>query len=199
MKALGLVVSDKKIFENCILKTYFLTPWPTYATNQNHLNNFGRGPPRDHSCEVWSKSNEWFQRRRCLSKKVYGRRTTDDGRQMTTDDGQRSVTIAHPEHFVLRWAKKLSITLSVTPLTKLLLNLPQKGDNSDCHWTASVIAGVYLLPPLKTQNRKWVRMIVHKSMAHTINAVLCTFADVFFCCLYSTALWPCFKPYELRK
>jgi len=25
MKALGLVVSDKNIFENCILKTYFLT------------------------------------------------------------------------------------------------------------------------------------------------------------------------------
>ena len=56
MKALGLVVSDKKIFENCILKTYFLTPWPTYATNWNNLNNFDRGPPRDHSCEVWSKS-----------------------------------------------------------------------------------------------------------------------------------------------
>ena len=42
MKALGLVVSDK-IFESCILKTYFLTPWPTYVTNRNHLNNFGRG------------------------------------------------------------------------------------------------------------------------------------------------------------
>ena len=54
LKALGLVVSDKKIFEKCILKTYFLTTWPTYATNQNHLNNFGRGPPRDHSCWVWS-------------------------------------------------------------------------------------------------------------------------------------------------
>jgi len=40
MKALGLVVSDKKMFEICILKTYFLTPWPTYATNQNYLNNF---------------------------------------------------------------------------------------------------------------------------------------------------------------
>ena len=26
VKALGLVVSDKKIFESCILKTYFLTP-----------------------------------------------------------------------------------------------------------------------------------------------------------------------------
>jgi len=87
MKALGLVVSDK-IFESCILK--------------NHLNNFGRGLPRDHSCKVWSKSNEWFQRRRCLSKKVYGRRTS-------TDDGQRPVTIAHPEHFVLRWAKKENV------------------------------------------------------------------------------------------
>jgi len=49
-----------------------------HATNQNHLNNFGRGQPRDHSCEVWSKSNEWFQRRRCLSKNVYARRTTTD-------------------------------------------------------------------------------------------------------------------------
>jgi len=26
MKSLGFVVSDKKIFENCILKTYFFTP-----------------------------------------------------------------------------------------------------------------------------------------------------------------------------
>jgi len=40
MKALGRVVSDKKIFENCILKTYFFTLWPTYATNWNGLNNF---------------------------------------------------------------------------------------------------------------------------------------------------------------
>jgi len=39
MKALGLVVSDK-IFEIC--KTYFLTLWPTYPNNQNHLNNYGR-------------------------------------------------------------------------------------------------------------------------------------------------------------
>jgi len=107
MKVLGLVVSDKKVFENCILKTYFLTPWPTYPTNQNYLNNFSRGPPRNHSCEVWSKSNKWFQRRRCLSKTVYGRRTTDDGRRTTTDDGQRPVTIAHSELFVLRWAKNI--------------------------------------------------------------------------------------------
>ena len=98
---------QEDFFENCILKTYCLTPWPTYATNWNHLNKFGRGPPRNHSCEVWSKSSERFQSRRCLSKKVDGRRTTHDGRCTTTDDGQRPVTIAHREHFVLRWAKKL--------------------------------------------------------------------------------------------
>ena len=101
MKALGLVVSDKKIFENCILKTYFLTSWPTYATNWNGMNNFGRGPPRDRFYEVCLKSNERFQRRKCLRKKL----TTDDARRTTTHDGQRPVTIAHPEHFVLRWAK----------------------------------------------------------------------------------------------
>jgi len=55
---MGLAVSDKNIFENCILKTYFLTPGPTYATNWNGLNNFDRGPLRDHSCENWSKSNK---------------------------------------------------------------------------------------------------------------------------------------------
>ena len=56
----------------------------TYATNWNGLNNFDRGPPRDHSCEVWSKSNEWFQRRCCLKKllthaRTHGRWTTDNG------------------------------------------------------------------------------------------------------------------------
>ena len=58
----GPVVSDKKIFENCILKGLCLITLPTYATNQNHLNNFGRGSPRDHPCEVWTKSNEQFQK-----------------------------------------------------------------------------------------------------------------------------------------
>jgi len=53
MEALGLVVLEK-IFENCLLKTYFLTLWPTYATNQNHLNNFSRGPPS------WNNSRSDF-------------------------------------------------------------------------------------------------------------------------------------------
>ena len=71
------------IFENCILKTYFFTPWPTYTTNWNDLNNFGRWTPWNNSCEIGSKSNEWFQRRSCLKKLLtHGwthRRTTNNG------------------------------------------------------------------------------------------------------------------------
>jgi len=72
MKAPSHVVSDKKMFENCILNTYFLTLWFTYATNLNHMNNFDRGLAMYHYCEVWSKSNERFQRKWCLSKNVDG-------------------------------------------------------------------------------------------------------------------------------
>jgi len=108
MKALGLVVSNKKIFENCILKTYFLTPWPIYATNWNGLNNFDRGQPRNYSCEVWSKSNKRFQRRCCLKKLLTDGRT----HARTMDDGQWDITKAPLEHFVLRWAKKNLIKMT---------------------------------------------------------------------------------------
>jgi len=52
------------------------------------LNSFGRGTPRDHSCEVWSKSNEWIQRRSCLKKLLTHERTDArrDGR-WATDNG----------------------------------------------------------------------------------------------------------------
>ena len=109
-ETLGLVVSDKKIFKNCILKTYFLTPWPTYATNWNGLNNFDRGPPRDQFCKVWSKSNKRFQRRCSLKKLLTDERTdarthgrTDDGRRTPDIEGSQKLT----EHFVLRWAKNI--------------------------------------------------------------------------------------------
>jgi len=57
------------------MKPYLLTLWPTYATNWNVLNYFGRGTPRYNSCEVWSKSNEWCQRRSCLKILLTHRRT----------------------------------------------------------------------------------------------------------------------------
>ena len=84
MKALGLVVSDK-IFESCILITYFLTPWPTFAINCFDL---GVVP-------VCSKSNEWFQRRVCLRKLLT--HTQTDGR---TDNGRRSMGY----HKITPWA-----------------------------------------------------------------------------------------------
>jgi len=84
--------------------TYLLTPWPTYATNWNGLYNFDRGPLRDHSCELWSKSNKQLQRRCCLKKLL-----TDGQTHARTDDGQRTPDIEGSqkltEHFMLRWAK----------------------------------------------------------------------------------------------
>ena len=56
IKYKSLVVLDKKIFENCILKSYFLPRDLLMQTTGNSLNNFVRGPPWNHSCEVWSKS-----------------------------------------------------------------------------------------------------------------------------------------------
>ena len=44
--------------------------------DQNHLNNFETGPTKDHSCEVWSKSYQWFWRRRL---KIVDGQTDDDG------------------------------------------------------------------------------------------------------------------------
>jgi len=68
----------------CIFKTYFVTQWPHYATNRNGLKKFGSGTPRDHLCEVWSKSNEWSQRRSRLNENVYART------HAPADDGQRT-------------------------------------------------------------------------------------------------------------
>ena len=102
MKALGLVLSDKKIFFKLHFENLCLAPGDRLMQPTRTIGTTCRGPPRDHSCDVWSKSNELFQRRRCLSKKVYARRTMHDSRRTTTDDGQRPVTIAHPKHFVLR-------------------------------------------------------------------------------------------------
>jgi len=82
-KLWALQFRTRRCLKIAFSKTYLLTPWPTYATNWNGLNNFERGPPRDHSCEVWSKSNKWFQRRCCLKKlltdaRTHGRRTLKD-------------------------------------------------------------------------------------------------------------------------
>jgi len=52
-------------------KTYLLTLRPTYATNWNGWNNFDRGPPREHSCEVLLNSHKRSKRRCRLKFSLY--------------------------------------------------------------------------------------------------------------------------------
>ena len=59
--------------------------------------HFWRGPPKEHSCQVWSKLAKQFGRRRCLKK------------LLTTHDGHITTLKAPLEHVVLRWAKKIII------------------------------------------------------------------------------------------
>ena len=73
--------------------------------DRNHLNNFERGSTKDHSCEIWSKSYQWFRRRCCL-KIVNGRRDgrTDRRTTKTTTDGEWSQYLTLS--LWLRWANK---------------------------------------------------------------------------------------------
>ena len=59
------------------------------------LNNFWRGPPKEHSYQVWSKLAQRFGSRRCLKK------------LLTTHDGHITTLKAPLEHVVLRWAKNI--------------------------------------------------------------------------------------------
>jgi len=97
-------------FKIAFWKPFFLTPWPTYATNWNTLNIFGRWPPRDYFCDVWSESNEQFQRR-CLSKKRW--RTT--GGELKTEQGLDTVLVHCTKS---HWRKHAYQTWSHEPMVK---------------------------------------------------------------------------------
>ena len=58
--------------------TLFGPLWPLCAMDRNRLNNFERGSPKGHPCEVSSNLSQWF-RRRCRLKEKF----TDDGRRQT--------------------------------------------------------------------------------------------------------------------
>jgi len=107
MKALGLVVSDKQIFENCILKTKFWprdllmqptgTVWTTLIGDHPGIIpvKFGQNP---------------IQIKCCLKKFLTHARTGGRTDGQTMDDGQWAITKAH---IVLRWAKKGCFWMSV--------------------------------------------------------------------------------------
>ena len=91
-KSSGPCSFGQEEFWNTISKTNFDPV--TYLCNQlEWFNNFGRGPPKDHSCEGWSKSKEWFREKKFFEwKKLTNARSTDDE--------QRPVAIAQSDHFV---------------------------------------------------------------------------------------------------
>ena len=70
----------RRFFKN-YLKNSISLPWqPEFLMESNSVNNFWRGFPKEHSCQVWSKLAQRFGRRRCLKKlltKHDGQRTTD--------------------------------------------------------------------------------------------------------------------------
>ena len=81
IKALRLLVSEKKIFKDFAILSFWL-PWqPDLWLEFNLFSNFGRASHKEHPCQVSSSLAPWF-RRRCL-KKLW---TTDDAR-WTTDIG----------------------------------------------------------------------------------------------------------------
>jgi len=51
METIGFVVSIKQFLNIAFLKAIFWQLWPTYATNQNNMNNFSSGSPNGHFCK----------------------------------------------------------------------------------------------------------------------------------------------------
>ena len=67
----------RRSLKNC-LKNSISLPWkPKFLMESNSVNNFWRGPLKEHSFQVWSKLAQRFGRRRCLKKLL----TTHDGRR----------------------------------------------------------------------------------------------------------------------
>ena len=56
----------------------FLAWWPSWLEVRITGHNFGRGPSKNHSTQVWLQLAQWFLRRRLKCESL--RRTTSDGK-----------------------------------------------------------------------------------------------------------------------
>jgi len=109
-----------------------------------------------------------------LSKKVYARRTTHDW--------QRPVTIAHPEHFVIRWAKKFKHNNACTTdkdRSQICALKRKKGyleniDSGIKTWKGTPMMCIFIKPPWTKLKREYVRAIL---------------LAVLFFCIYVTSIW----------
>ena len=79
----------RRFFKNYLIISISL-PWqPEFLMESNSVKKFWRGPPKEHSCQVWSKLALRFGRR-CLKK------------LLTTDDRHLTTLKAPLEHVALR-------------------------------------------------------------------------------------------------
>ena len=84
------MVWEGKIFEGFLL----WLPWqPEFYTEHNYLKEFDRGPPKKHSCEVWSKSSQQFLNRNFL-KEEFTDACTDKCMHGWTHNRHKVMTIA---------------------------------------------------------------------------------------------------------
>ena len=63
-------VYEEKMIKDCVPNFKMATWWPYWISHRNDLNNFDRGPPKDHSYQISQTSALRFLRRR-LSKIAY--------------------------------------------------------------------------------------------------------------------------------
>ena len=90
--------------------------------DRNHLNNFERGPTKDHSCEVWSNSHQWF-RRRCF--KIVDGRTSGRRRWTVSDHNSSPLAFGSAELIIKKFVDLLIHGRLAWPklLTRLLYRL----------------------------------------------------------------------------
>ena len=89
----------KRFFNFSVKKSIFSFCDLDVQWTRTHLNNFEKGPTKNHSCEVWSKSKSCF-RRRCHLKILFTDARMDACTHTKTDactkdEGQNVITKAH--------------------------------------------------------------------------------------------------------
>ena len=104
-------------------------PWrPSWISDRNDFNYFWSTSHPNASYQVSSQLAQGCRRSRLLKQLLTphdGRRTLTDHNSSpcTTDDGHWLTTIAHHEHFVLRWAKIKSPLSGAMPQVAFYINL----------------------------------------------------------------------------
>ena len=104
----GILGSGEEIFKGFYHRWAWPPPW---SMDCDHFSNFSFPLPKEAPYEIWAKLAQGLQRRSRLKMLTDGGADAWTDARRTTDDGHSLTTIAHHEHFVLRWAKNTSRSL----------------------------------------------------------------------------------------